>query len=266
MHDESQGQGGDIVRRARGVAAGLADVGLTQAEEMLRRLSPEGRAQARRERDARNRRQRRVLTLLCCALVVSLLVWGALGIVLVPAAATAIATATMIALTLLIAERTKAAPRGRAALAGAPLPDLATETTIWLAAQRRGLPLPATQLADSLTRRLAELAPQAETLDPRSPAADAVRTLVATELPDLVDGWRAVPVSRRTVAQANGRTPDDHLIDGLRLIDAELARMTDNLSHGALDAVAVQGRYLELKYGLRDPAFEPDAVSPPRRP
>ena len=53
MHDERQGQGEDIVRRARGVAAGLADVGLTQAEDLLRRLSPEGRAQARRERDAR---------------------------------------------------------------------------------------------------------------------------------------------------------------------------------------------------------------------
>lgn len=258
MHDERQGQGEDIVRRARGVAAGLADVGLTQAEDLLRRLSPEGRAQARRERDARNRRQRRVLMLLCCALVASLLAWAALGVVLVPAAATAVATAMMVLLTILIAERTKAAPRGRAALAGAPLPDLAAETTIWLAAHRRGLPLPAAQLADALTRRLAELAPQTVQLDPRSTAADAVRTLIATELPDLVDGWRAVPVSRRTVPQANGRTPNDHLIDGLRLIDAEVARMTDNLAHGALDTVAVQGRYLELKYGAGDPALRVD--------
>ena len=55
MQDEGTGQdrtgqGDEIVRRARGVAAGFADVGLTQAEELLRRLSPEGRAQARREK------------------------------------------------------------------------------------------------------------------------------------------------------------------------------------------------------------------------
>ena len=49
--------------------------------------------------------------------------------------------------------------------------------------------------------------------------------------------------------QSDGRTPDAQLTDGLRLIDAELARMTDQLAGGTLDAVTVQGRYLELKYG-----------------
>lgn len=265
MHDEGTGQGrtgqGDeIVRRARGVAAGFADVGLTQAEELLRRLSPEGRAQARREKEARQRRERRVLARLALALVAALLVWATLGMVFAPTIATALAIATMVVLTVMIAHYSKAAPRGRAALAEATLPDLAAETTLWLTAQRRGLPLPAAQLTDALTQRFSELAPQTARLDPKSPAADAVRTLIATELPDLVDGWRAVPVSRRTVPQANGRTPNDHLIDGLRLIDMEVARMTDNLSHGALDAVAVQGRYLELKYGdLHTPLRSDDA-------
>jgi len=255
MHDEGTGQGDEIVRRARGVAAGFADVGLTQAEELLRRLSPEGRAQARREKEARQRRERRILGRLGLALVVALLVWATLGMVFAPTVATALAIATMVALTIWIAQSSQAVPRGRAALAEATLTDLAEETTIWLTAQRRGLPLPAAQLADALTRRFAELAPQTARLDPKSPAADAVRTLIATELPDLIDGWRAVPVSRRTLPQANGRTPNDHLIDGLRLIDTEVARMTDNLSHGALDAVSVQGRYLELKYGGIDADF-----------
>ena len=255
MNDERSDHGDAIVRRARGVAAGFADVGLTQAEELLRRLSPEGRAQARREKEARHRRERRILGRLALALVAALLVWATLGMILAPGVATVLAIATMILLTVVIASRSKAAPRGRAALAEAALPDLAAETTIWLTAQRRGMPLPAIQLADALTRRLAELAPQTARLDPKSHAADAVRTLVASELPNLVDNWRAVPVSHRTVLQTNGHTPNDHLIYGLRLIDAEVARMTDNLSHGALDAVAVQGRYLELKYG--DGEFQP---------
>lgn len=254
MSEERADRNDDIVRRARGVAAGFADVGLSQAEELLRRLSPEGRAQARREKEARNRRIRRIFRRLALALVGALLVWATLGMVLAPAIATVLAIATMILLSILIAERSKAAPRGRAALAESTLPDLAAETTLWLAAQRRGLPPPAAHRIDALTRRLAELAPQTARLDPKSSAADAVRTLVATELPNLVDGWRAVPVSHRTVLQANGATPNDHLIDGLRLIDAEVARMTDNLSHGAFDAVAVQRRYLEMKYG--DGGFE----------
>ncbi|WP_445191920.1 hypothetical protein ACT009_15300 [Sphingomonas sp. Tas61C01] len=249
MPDDRIGQGEEMVRRARGVAAGLADVGLTQAEELLRRLSPEGRAQARREKEARARRQKRLLLRLALASVASLLAWAVLAAFLVPGAALAIAAAMMVFLGALIIARADPTVRGRAALAEAGLPDLAAETTIWLAAQRRGLPAPAVQLADTLSRRLDELAPQAARLDPRSPAADAVRKLIATELPDLVEGWRAVPIHRRSLPQADGRTPDAQLTDGLRLIDAELARMTDQLAGGTLDAVTVQGRYLELKYG-----------------
>ena len=49
--DDNSGQRAPMIDRARSVAAGFADVGLTQAEELLRRLSPEGRGQARRERE-----------------------------------------------------------------------------------------------------------------------------------------------------------------------------------------------------------------------
>lgn len=249
MPDDKVGQGDEMARRARGVAAGLADVGLTRAEELLRRLSPEGRAQARREKEARARRQKRLLFRLALASAASLLVWAVLAAFLVPGAAMAIAAAMMVLLGALIVARADPSVRGRAALAEAALPDLATETTIWLAAQRRGLPAPAVQLADMLSRRLDELAPQTVRLDARSPAADAVRKLIATELPDLVDGWRAVPIHRRSLPQADGRTPDGQLTDGLRLIDAELGRITDQLASGSLNTVAVQKRYLELKYG-----------------
>ena len=57
-----------------------------------------------------------------------------------------------------------------------------------------------------------------------------------------------MPVSLRARAGADGRTADAQLVDGLALIDGEVARMTEQLARGAFDEVATQGRYLELKY------------------
>ena len=55
-------------------------------------------------------------------------------------------------------------------------------------------------------------------------------------------------MSARRVPHADGRTPDEHLVNGMQLIDAELARASDLLGQRTLDEIAVQGRYLELKY------------------
>jgi len=237
-----------MMRRAHKLALGFADTGLTQAEEMLRRVSPEGRAQARRERAARNRRRNRLLGQLVLALLASLLVMAMLGEVVSPAIAMVAAASAMVLLTMLIASRARPRAPGREALVGADLSALPAEASVWLAAQRRALPAPALQLTDTLSRRLDELAPQLARLDRREPAGDAVRKLIATELPGLVEGWRGVPVSLRGVPQADGRTPNAQLVEGLQLIDEEVARMTEQLARGALDEVATQGRYLELKY------------------
>lgn len=147
----------------------------------------------------------------------------------------------MVLLTALILNRAPPAVPRREALVGADLPQLPAEASVWLAAQRRALPAPAVQLTDTLTRRLDELSPKVARLDPREPAADAVRKLIATEVPNLVEGWRDVSASLRGVPQANGRTPDAQLVDGLQLIDDEIARMTEQLARGALDEVATQG-------------------------
>lgn len=236
------------MQRAQKVAMGLADTGLSQAEEMLRRVSPEGRAQAQRERLARARRRNRILARLALAALVSLILLVLLAQLVIPAISILAAVAVMVLLTTLVLSRAGTLEHGRVALSDAQLKMLAGEASAWLAGQRRALPAPAARLTDVLDRRLDELAPQLVRLDPGEPAADAVRKLVATELPDLVEGWRTVPPSLRAVPQANGRTPNEQLIDGLALIDGELARMTEQLSRGALDEVATQSRYLELKY------------------
>ncbi|SFO39747.1 hypothetical protein [Sphingomonas sp. OK281] len=247
MNDDT-GQREPMIHRARTVAAGFADVGLTHAEELLRRMSPEGREQTRRERKARARRRQRLLVRLVGTAIATLLTGALLAAVAPAGVAISIAFALMLLLTTLVFVR--AAPRapGREALAGTALPGLAEQAVTWLAAQRRGLPLPALDLVATMSTRFDDLTPLLGRLDPRSPAAASLRKLIAVEMPALVDGWRVVPISARRVPHADGRTPDDHLINGLRLIDAELARASDQLGRTTLDDIAVQGRYLELKY------------------
>lgn len=238
-----------LADRARDVAIGLANTGLTQAEEMLRRVSPEGRAQARREREARRRARQRaigqvVLVMLPAAILVILL--AMLGIT---GPAPAVAVFLIAALIAILLRRRQGTPgASAAALPVVELRRLPAEATSWLDTQRRALPAPALPLADALGQRLTELEPQLARLNPDEPAAEAVRKLIATELPALVQGWRGVPPSLRAEPQADGRTPNTQLVDGLRVIDGEVARMTEQLARGALDEVATQGRYLELKY------------------
>lgn len=242
------GPGEPAIHRARSLAAGFADVGLTHAEELLRRLSPEGREQARREREARARRRNRMMGRLLMAAIASLLTWALVAAIISPGVAFAAASAVMLLLIILIANRAEPRVPGRQALNDAPLPALAEEAIVWLDAQQRGLPAPAFRLTQSITATLDAAAPQLARVDPRSPFAADVRKLIAEELPGLIEGWRAVPVSARRTPRTDGRAPDDHLCNGLQLIDAELARATEQLGHGSVGEIEVMGRYLELKY------------------
>lgn len=247
MNDDAD-QRGPIIHRVRTVAAGFADVGLTHAEELLRRVSPEGREQARREREAKARRHKRVSIQLMMAMAVALLAWAVLAAIASPAVAMIAASAVMILLGTLIFLRAEPSAPGREALTQASLAGLAEETSAWLAAQRRGLPPAALQITAALDQRLADLSPVLGRLDPNGAGADGLRKLVAVELPDLVESWRTVPLSLRRTPGADGRTPNDHLVNGLRLIETQLAVTSEQLPRSARDDVAVLGRYLELKY------------------
>lgn len=132
-------------------------------------------------------------------------------------------------------------------MARSELPALPSQTERWLEAQRPALPAPAQRLADEIGIKLEAIGPQLATLDPREPAADQLRKLMAQELPELIDGYRRVPENMRREAR-NGSSPDTQLLDGLRVVDEELARVGSALVAGDLDKLATQGRYLELKY------------------
>ncbi len=128
-----------------------------------------------------------------------------------------------------------------------PLKALPLRTEQWLETQRPALPAPARTLADSIGVKLETLAPQLAELSEESPAANEVRKLVGEQLPELVKGYQRVPESLRAV-ERNGRTPNQQLEDGLKLIDDEIAEMSAQLAEGDLDLLATKGRYLQIKY------------------
>ena len=134
-----------------------------------------------------------------------------------------------------------------AALPTTALAQLPLKTETWLASQRPMLPAPAQRLSDGIGLKLEALAPQLQTLGENEPAAAEIRRLIADELPELVRGYGRVPEALRR-ANTDGLIPEKQLVDGLSVVDSELARMSEQLARGDLEKLATQGKYLELKY------------------
>ena len=127
------------------------------------------------------------------------------------------------------------------------LKALPAQTGRWLGAQRPALPEPARSVADRIGARLEVLSPQLGQVDPADENALELRRLIGEQLPAFVNDYARVPTPLRTV-ERNGRTPDRELVDGLSLIEREIAAMTERLAQGDLDSLSTRGRYLEMKY------------------
>ena len=134
-----------------------------------------------------------------------------------------------------------------AKLAEIDLKALPLKTEIWLDSQRRGLPRAAVPIIDAIGGRLDTLAPQLARLDPKTPAALEVRRLLSDHLPQLVTGYQSIPEPLRNQPR-NGRVPDAQLVEGLSVIEQEIATMTEQLASGDLDNLAAHNRFLEMKY------------------
>ncbi|BAV66301.1 hypothetical protein [Sphingobium cloacae] len=221
---------------------------LADAEALLRRYRDRGRSLPVR---ARRRRWAALMRKVKYAFwtIVTVLMAGAVAGFLTPLGTTGVMVAlgVMIAALLLIALIPTERQVRPEALAGTELPALPLKTEIWLENQRKALPAPAVTLVDSIGVKLETLAPQLERLNPQEPAAQEVRKLLADHLPELVTGYQSIPESLRR-QERNGRVPEKQLIEGLSVIDAEIARMSETLASGDLDKLATQNRFLELKY------------------
>jgi hypothetical protein len=235
----------DLARITEDIAAEMA----ARASVTLQRLSPEGRRIRQRARARRRKALARILRRMVLAAVAVLVVmvgWGLaigpIGIGGLMAAGLAVLLAWIAILSL--STRPAASPTKAAAI---DLPLLPERTEEWLHKQRPALPAPAARLVDGIGLKLEALAPQLATLNPAEPAAAEIRKLLCEELPELIDGYARVPEALRRTAR-DGPSPDRQLVDGLAVLDGEIARMTAQLASGDLHKLATQGRYLELKY------------------
>ena len=220
-----------------------SDLIISKAEELLRRASPEGRAAARRRRERQRQRAVRMMRrmfFVTLAILVGAVIWGMIS----PIGGTGVmAVVLAIVLAWVGVMLFTAEPAAKAEeLPQVALKALPAKTEQWLETQRPALPAPANRLLDQIGVRLEGLAPCVQGLDEREPAAMEVRRLVGEELPELIRGYQRVPQPLRR------QGPDTQLVDGLRLVESELGRMTQQLASGELDKLATQGKYLELKY------------------
>ncbi len=222
----------------------------SQAEAMLRRVSPEGRARALKEQQ---RRQRAAMRLVGKCLLAGLAI--GLGVEAVDLWVMPIVPGEVLGAVVAwgaacagIAFASREAPARIEHLASASLPALPGKVATWLEGQQPALPMPAVQLIDDIGARLPGMARQLDKIDPREPAADAVRKLLAEELPALIDGYQSVPERLRGTSRDGRPTADAQLIQGLGVVGAEIARMTEQLARGAFDELATQNRYLQIKY------------------
>ena len=136
----------------------------------------------------------------------------------------------------------------RESLRGSDVKSLVGRTELWLEQQRRALPAPAVQLVDRLGLQLDALGSQLDGLTDNAPAALEVRKLVGDHLPELISTYTSIPPHLRGEAQG-GSSPDQHLVDSLGKISAEIDSVTRQLASGAIDNLAIKTRYLDYKYG-----------------
>lgn len=129
----------------------------------------------------------------------------------------------------------------------ASLPQLAQRTRSWIDQQRPALPAPAATLADEIGRKIAALQPQLDTLSANAPEAIELRRLVGEELPELVEGYKRVPVNMRR-RDRNGRVADQELIDGMKLLEEEVDDLAQAIAARDMDSLSSHKRYLELRY------------------
>lgn len=155
--------------------------------------------------------------------------------------------ALLIAATIVLAFAPGAPEVKAETLPSVPLRTLPLQTEAWLDRQRPALPAPAQTLVDAIGVRLDTLGPQLTAIDDGAPLAVELRKLIGEQLPELVKGYTAVPEPLRRTPR-NGRTPDQQLADGLKLIEEEIGEMSASLAQGDLDRLSTRERYLQIRY------------------
>jgi len=131
----------------------------------------------------------------------------------------------------------------------APPAVLPAATEIWLDRQRRNLPALAAPQVDAISARLATLETQLGRVPAGDPVAQDLSRLLGKHLPELVECYTRIPSEQRArTIEADGRSLDATLVEGLKAVETELARASDVLAASDRDAVRIQGKFLEARY------------------
>jgi hypothetical protein len=126
----------------------------------------------------------------------------------------------------------------------ADLAALARRVEDWLDRMKGELPRRATKLVDEILLRLEVLGEQLASVPSGQPIAGDARRLIGDHLPRLVDTYLKVAKAYRLP----GSEAEAQLIDGLATLADELRRMSEQLARGDLDALAIEGKFIENKY------------------
>lgn len=181
------------------------------------------------------------------ALVLAIILWG---LIIGPIGTTALVLAVLNgAVAMALAALSVGTPAEPARLGEDVPAALPAATDAWLDRRRADLPRLAAPQVDAISARLATLETQLARVPAGDPVAQDVSRLLARHLPELVEKYTRVPAEQRArTLESDGRSLDTALIDGLRIVEEELARASDSLAEADRDAVVVQGKFLESRY------------------
>jgi hypothetical protein len=221
-------------------------------DERLRRLAigeAAQRARARRRQRTAERAGRRIVRALGVggAIILGLILWG---LIIGPIGTTVLVLAVMLGLALMVMAGAWSDREPQpGALAAAPPAALPAATDAWLDRQRGALPRLAAPQVDAISAMLGTLETQLAQVPSADPVAQDLSRLLGKHLPELVERYTRVPADQRTrTLDADGRTLETTLIDGLKVVEAELTRASDELAAADRDAMVVQGKFLESRY------------------
>jgi hypothetical protein len=174
-----------------------------------------------------------------------LILWG---LIIGPIGTTVLVLAVMLGLAGMVMagvwNRNEPQPRD---LAEANPTAMPAATEAWLYRQR--LPAAAAPHVDAIGAMLGTLEGQLARVPATDPVAQDLSRLLGKHLPDLVERYTRVPADQRSrTIDSDGSTLESTLVDGLKVIEAELARASDALSAADREAVVVQGKFLDKRY------------------
>ena len=207
--------------------------------------------QARRERQRLLRQYTRAFTRATMAVLIVSLLTIAVGLI-VPIGMfgflAAVALAGGIAAMMFFHDVVKAASASTVPT-DVPNGEMVQRFGSYLYQSRRALPPPAQTVVDGISEQLGTLRQTLDRVEALDPDAQDARRLMSVHLPELIERYANVPTAYRLAEDAEGKTVDQRLIDGLEASRTALGEVSERLARRDMDAFGTQGRFIQSKYG-----------------